>query len=69
AVGRHFNAAAIFAACHDRLEPNFVPTFLQVVDEIPKTVSEKPQARLLLEQFAPSAANVCTEQRGSRRAG
>jgi crotonobetaine/carnitine-CoA ligase len=61
APGRRFDAALIFAACRDRLEPNFVPTYLQVVDEIPKTVSEKPQERLLIEQFHPHAVNVYTE--------
>ena len=44
------------------LEPNFVPSYLQVVDEIPKTASEKPQERLLLKQFAPHAGNVYTER-------
>jgi crotonobetaine/carnitine-CoA ligase len=56
-----FAAAAVFATCRERLEPNFVPSYLQVVDEIPKTASEKPMERLLLAQFAPDAANVFTE--------
>ena len=64
AQGRRFDAASIFAACRDRLEPNFVPTYLQVVDEIPKTVSEKPQERLLLEAFDPKAVNVYAQTRG-----
>lgn len=44
-------------------QPRFVPTYLQVVDDIPKTASEKPVERLLLEQFDPRAANVYTEPR------
>ena len=48
----------IFAHCRQCLEPNFVPGYLQVVDEIPKTASEKPQERFLLEQFTPDAPNV-----------
>ena len=32
--------------------------FLQVVDEIPKTASEKPQERFLIEKFAPRAPGV-----------
>ena len=56
-----FDPAAIFAACRKGLEPNFVPTYLQVVDEIPKTASEKPQERFLLERFAPDAPGVFTE--------
>jgi crotonobetaine/carnitine-CoA ligase len=58
--------AAIFATCRARLEPNFVPTYLQVVEEIPKTVSEKPQERLLTAQFDRRAANVYTQPRRSR---
>ena len=63
-AGQCFDAASLFAACRDRLEPNFVPSYLQVVDEIPKTASEKPQERLLLEAFDPKAVNVYTEKRG-----
>jgi crotonobetaine/carnitine-CoA ligase len=53
-----FDAAAVFAACRAGLEPNFVPSYLQVVDEIPKTASEKPQERFLLERFAVNAPGV-----------
>lgn len=58
-----FDPAAVFAACRRALEANFVPTYLQVVDEIPKTASEKPQERFLLAAFAPEAANVFEERR------
>jgi len=61
AEGHEGQVAAVFAACREKLESNFVPSYLQVVDEIPKTASEKPQERILLEQFAPDAANVHTE--------
>jgi crotonobetaine/carnitine-CoA ligase len=56
--------AAIFAACRRRLEPNFVPGYLQVVDEIPKTASEKPQERILQARFDPAGPGVYTEERG-----
>jgi crotonobetaine/carnitine-CoA ligase len=48
----------VFAQCRERLEPNFVPSYLQVVDQIPKTASEKPQERILLGQFGANASNV-----------
>ena len=60
-----FSAADVFAACRRNLEPNFVPSYIQVVDEIPKTASEKPQERFLLERFAARGAGVFTEQRGN----
>jgi crotonobetaine/carnitine-CoA ligase len=61
APGTSFCASAIFAACRSQLERNFVPAYVQVVAEIPKTASEKPQERFLLERFAPDAANVFRE--------
>ena len=53
-----FDPAAVFAACREKLEPNFVPSYLHIVDEIPKTISEKPQERFLLDQFDPGAPNI-----------
>ena len=63
ASGVTFDAASVFAACRKGLEPNFVPSYLQVVDEIPKTASEKPQERFLLDRFAPNAPGVWAEER------
>jgi carnitine-CoA ligase len=60
---REFDAQAIFRACREKLEPNFVPSFIQMLGEIPKTASEKPQERLLLEAFDPRGASVFTEVR------
>jgi crotonobetaine/carnitine-CoA ligase len=53
-----FDPEALLARCREGLEPNFVPSHLQVVDEIPKTASEKPQERLLIERFSPEADGV-----------
>jgi crotonobetaine/carnitine-CoA ligase len=58
--GVTLDPASVFATCVDGLEGNFVPTYLQVVDEIPKTASEKPQERFLLERFTPDADGVYT---------
>jgi len=59
-----FDPASVFATCVKGLEANFVPTYLQVVDEIPKTASEKPQERFLLERFAPNAPGVYCQSEG-----
>ena len=56
-------AASLFEHCRKGLESNFVPTYLQVVGEIPKTASEKPQERFLIDGFAPGAPNVHREER------
>jgi crotonobetaine/carnitine-CoA ligase len=61
AEGEKADTAAVFAGCRAKLEPNFVPSYLQVVDQIPKTASEKPQERILLEWFDTKAEDVYTE--------
>jgi crotonobetaine/carnitine-CoA ligase len=61
-----FSAADVFAACRKALEANFVPSYLQVVDEIPKTASEKPQERFLLEAFDPAGSGVSSEAPSGR---
>lgn len=53
-----FDPADVFRHCRATLESNFVPSYLQIVEEIPKTASEKPQERFLLEAFALDAPNV-----------
>ncbi|GAB6094224.1 ATP-dependent acyl-CoA ligase [Desulfatiferula olefinivorans] len=49
---------AIRLRCRETLEKNSVPTYLQIVDEIPKTVSEKALSRVLQDAFDPEADNV-----------
>lgn len=53
-----FDPEAVLDACREGLEPNFVPSYLHIVDEIPKTISEKPQERFLLERFDPDGSDV-----------
>ena len=53
-----FDPGPIFLYCVEKLESNFVPSYLQVVEEIPKTASEKPQERFLLQAFSTDAGNV-----------
>src|SRR5262249_56033749 len=58
--GAPFEPKGVFEACRRGLEPNVVPTYLQVVDEIPKTASEKPQERFLLQRFVPGGPGIYT---------
>lgn len=55
-----FDAASVFALCQSNLESNFIPTYLHLVAEIPKTASEKPQERFLLEMFDANSQDVIT---------
>ncbi len=58
-----FDPQVLFRACRGRLESNFVPRFIQVLDQIPKTASEKPQDRFLIEAFETQPHSVFTERR------
>ncbi|WP_394562098.1 AMP-binding protein [Aquipseudomonas alcaligenes] len=58
-----FDVQSVFRACRERLEANFVPSFLQVLQQIPKTASEKPQDRFLLEAFENDQGCVHREAR------
>ena len=56
--GKSIDPESVFALCRQGLERNFVPSYLQVLDEIPKTASEKPQERFLLERLQSSRDGV-----------
>lgn len=58
AEGRRPDIKDLFDTCRNKLEPNSVPSFIQVVAEIPKTISEKKLDRLLREQFDPNNPDV-----------
>ncbi|PCH94692.1 MAG: ATP-dependent acyl-CoA ligase [Gammaproteobacteria bacterium] len=53
-----FNAKQICNDLKKNLEANLIPSYLQVVEKIPKTASEKPQERFLLQTFSVDATNV-----------
>lgn len=61
--GEAVDVGAVYAACRAQLESNFVPSYIQVVDEIPKTISEKPIERFLVDEFDPSAPGVVAAPR------
>ncbi len=49
--GQEVDIGRIFKVLKDSLEKNAVPSYIQVVDEIPKTASEKNLDRILREEF------------------
>jgi crotonobetaine/carnitine-CoA ligase len=57
-----FDPHEIFRACRARLEASSVPSYLQVVAQIPKTASEKPQERFLVEMFERQPERVHAER-------
>ncbi|MBC2715651.1 MAG: ATP-dependent acyl-CoA ligase [Desulfobacteraceae bacterium] len=56
--GNAIDPKSVFAHCRQSLEGNSIPSFLQVVDEIPKTASEKNLDRVLRDEFSKDADNV-----------
>jgi crotonobetaine/carnitine-CoA ligase len=58
-----FDAEDLFRHCRVVLESNFVPGYIQVMEEIPKTASEKPQERFCVEHFKTNPDRVFTETR------
>jgi len=55
-----FDPASLFTACRHALAANAMPSYLHVVSALPKTLSEKPQKRFLLEHFDPAGPDVFT---------
>ncbi len=56
--GRSVDPGELFRQAMKGLERNAVPSYIQVVEEIPKSASEKYLDRVLKEQFSPQAENV-----------
>lgn len=64
-----FDPQDVYAHCYERLERNFVPSYIQVMDEIPKTASEKPMKRFCEEALKNDPDSVFTDAgRTSKRA-
>lgn len=57
-----FDPQAVFRMCREKLDANSVPRFVQVLQHIPKTASEKPQERFLLEALSARPDRVFTER-------
>jgi len=58
-----FDVQGLYRVCRQALEANFVPSYIQVLSQIPKTASEKPQDRFLIESLATNPGAVHSEVR------
>ncbi|MCD6569843.1 MAG: AMP-binding protein [Deltaproteobacteria bacterium] len=56
--GKEVDPKKIFKALSEGLESNAIPSYLQVVDEIPKSASQKNLDRVLKDEFRKDAPNV-----------
>jgi crotonobetaine/carnitine-CoA ligase len=57
-----FDPQQVFRACRATLEASSVVSWVQVVAEIPKTASEKPLERYLVEMFEGQPGSVFSER-------
>jgi len=62
----HLDVAGLFGRCARRLDRTHLPDYLQVVDELPKTATQKVQTRVLVERFDRSAEGVYPRERAGR---
>jgi crotonobetaine/carnitine-CoA ligase len=58
-----FDVQGLYRRCRQKLEANFVPSYIQLLHQIPKTASEKPQDRFLVEALESNPGAVHTEAR------
>jgi acyl-coenzyme A synthetase/AMP-(fatty) acid ligase len=58
APGMKLDIKKIYKELTKTLEKGYIPQFLQVVSDIPKTASEKNLERVLRDDFRKDAANV-----------
>ena len=58
APGAKLDVKKIYKELDKTLEKSYIPQFLQVVSDIPKTASEKNLDRVLRDEFSKDAANV-----------
>jgi crotonobetaine/carnitine-CoA ligase len=61
-----FDTALLYEKCREHLDANSVPSYIQIVDEIPKTASEKPQERFLIELFDIQSERVFSYQKPAK---
>jgi crotonobetaine/carnitine-CoA ligase len=57
-----FDPQQVFRACRAKLEASSVISWVQVVPEIPKTASEKPLERYLVDMFEGESGSVFAER-------
>jgi crotonobetaine/carnitine-CoA ligase len=58
APGKKIDASSVFKMLAKSLDNNSIPSYLQVVSEIPKSASEKNLDRILRDEFRKDASNV-----------
>lgn len=61
--GQRIDCSELLAHCARQLPRNLLPSHVQLLDEIPKTASEKPLERILLERLERELSAASAQQR------
>lgn len=56
--GKTIDPALIYEKCKKELTANFIPSYLQVLADLPKTISEKPLERVLKDMFVQKQGDI-----------
>jgi crotonobetaine/carnitine-CoA ligase len=56
--GKVIDPASVYQKCKNDLQGNFIPSYLHVVKEIPKTITEKALTRVLKEMFEKKEGDI-----------
>jgi crotonobetaine/carnitine-CoA ligase len=57
-AGKGIDPKSVYEMCKKDLEANYIPSFLHLLDDLPKTLTEKPLARELREMFERGEGTV-----------
>ncbi|MDU9392107.1 class I adenylate-forming enzyme family protein [Pseudomonas sp. zfem002] len=63
--GQHLDRRELLAHCARHLPRNLLPSHVQLLDEIPKTASEKPLERILRERLEAELGAASSQQRSA----
>ncbi|MNF17458.1 acyl-CoA synthetase [compost metagenome] len=61
--GQRVDCDALLVHCARHLPRNLLPSHVQLVDEIPKTASEKPLERILRERLESELSAASAQER------
>ena len=56
--GKVIDPASVYQKCKNDLQGNFIPSYLHVVKDIPKTITEKALTRVLKEMFEKKEGDI-----------
>lgn len=59
-----FDPQSVFEWCRGKLENNMIPQYIHILEELPKTATEKVQTRFLQQQFSHGSERIYSDLNG-----